>query len=429
MVAAVAAASTPGEATTWLLALGSRGDVQPMAVLARRLTDRGHRAVVIALHDAKQVCAELGAEFVGVDGSVDDALVSARGPIGQVLSRGSVGQAALLVHWVRQLAGPVSEVLGRCVRPGDAVVTGVLGRSAALALVEARHTRMATVVFTGQVPTLRPSSHYFDEWFTPSRAWNRMGVRLNWLVASELGHPIGVRLRSRLGLGRVSPRAEMHRADRWPTLVAASPVLVPPADDWPDGVVQTGWLGAPARDWAPDGELAGFLAEGPVAWVGWGSFSAASREADVKLVAQAAALSGVRVLTPELIGLAQGRVSDEMLAVGPVPHSSLFGRLDAVIHHGGAGTTQEGLRAGVPSMAVPFGVDQPWHARRLHALGVGPAPVPIRRLDADTLARRLEALVGTASYRERAALIGARMRDERGPDAAVDALTRARVVL
>lgn len=400
-----------------------------MAVLAAALRARGHRAVVVALRESEPVCRALGAEVLGIDGSIDVALRAARGRFGDLLNSNPAGQGWLLWQWTRGLARPVVEAWLDRVRPGDAVVTGILGRPPALALVEGCGARMATVVFTGQVPTLHPESHCFDDWFTRSRAWNRVGVDLNWAVANQLGAELGRAARTRLGLPGRSPRALVRAADRWPTLVAASPVLVPPADDWPSRVVQTGWLGAPVPRWQPDDALDAFVRGGvPCAWVGWGSFSGASRPEDVEVLARAAALSGVRVLTPRVPGVADGRLSDEVLAVGPVPHAALFGRLDAVVHHGGAGTTHEALRAGVPSMAVPFGVDQPWHARRLHALGVGPAPVGIHQLTADRLATRLDDLVSNDRYRARASRLGERVRNERGPDAAVDALTRARVV-
>ena len=44
--------------------------------------------------------------------------------------------------------------------------------------------------------------------------------------------------------------------------------------------------------------------------------------------------------------------------VEDVPHSWLFPRCAAVVHHGGAGTTHAGLQAGKPSLIVPFGGDQ-----------------------------------------------------------------------
>ena len=69
-----------------------------------------------------------------------------------------------------------------------------------------------------------------------------------------------------------------------------------------------------------------------------------------------------------------------------VPHAWLFPRCSLIVHHGGGGTTGAGVRSGVPSMAVPYGADQPFWGRRLHALGVGPAPIPYGKVTAEKLA-------------------------------------------
>jgi sterol 3beta-glucosyltransferase len=66
---------------------------------------------------------------------------------------------------------------------------------------------------------------------------------------------------------------------------------------------------------------------------------------------------------------------DDMLAIGDVPHAWLFERVAAVVHHGGAGTTGAGLRAGRPTVIFPQAVDQPFWAHAVHAAGAAPAPL------------------------------------------------------
>ena len=73
----------------------------------------------------------------------------------------------------------------------------------------------------------------------------------------------------------------------------------------------------------------------------------------------------------------------------------LFPRCKAVIHHGGAGTTAAGLRSGIPNLVVSFAADQPFWGARVHAIGAGPQPIPVRRLTTEKL---IEAL--TESDRE-----------------------------
>ena len=56
-----------------------------------------------------------------------------------------------------------------------------------------------------------------------------------------------------------------------------------------------------------------------------------------------------------------------------VPHDWLFPQVSAVVHHGGASTTAAVLRAGIPSVTVPFFADQPVWGEKLTRLGVSPA--------------------------------------------------------
>jgi sterol 3beta-glucosyltransferase len=121
---------------------------------------------------------------------------------------------------------------------------------------------------------------------------------------------------------------------------------------------------------------------------------------------------------------------DNVLAVDSVPHAWLFSQVSAVVHHGGAGTTAAGLRAGVPAIICPFLGDQPFWGERIAALGVGPAPIPIARLTANALVMAIEAAVGPGAgpraVRQRAACLGAEIRAEDGVARAcevLDALT------
>lgn len=110
------------------------------------------------------------------------------------------------------------------------------------------------------------------------------------------------------------------------------------------------------------------------------------------------------------------------LAIDDVPHNWLFPRTAAVIHHGGAGTTAAALRAGVPSLALPFTGDQPFWGARAHWLGVGPAPISATALTSEALSEALDAL-RDVTMRRRAAAVGAALRAEVGVDAALRVIT------
>ena len=113
-----------------------------------------------------------------------------------------------------------------------------------------------------------------------------------------------------------------------------------------------------------------------------------------------------------------------VLAVTTVPHEWLFPRMAAVFHHGGAGTTAAGLRAGVPSAALPFFGDQLYWGAMLARLGVGPRPILQKRLTASRLAEAITRAVTDPDMRARAAAMGEQIRAEDGVGTAVAVLHR-----
>lgn len=92
----------------------------------------------------------------------------------------------------------------------------------------------------------------------------------------------------------------------------------------------------------------------------------------------------------------------------------------AIVHHGGAGTTGAALRSGVPSVVVPLGFDQPYWGRRVEALGVGPGPIPRRKLTVARLAHAIDRAASDRAMRERSETLGRQLQGENGVDTAVD---------
>jgi sterol 3beta-glucosyltransferase len=144
-----------------------------------------------------------------------------------------------------------------------------------------------------------------------------------------------------------------------------------------------------------------------------------------RLVAEALARVGARaVLARGWSGAAATDLPDTIFAVDKVPHHWLFPRMAALVHHGGAGTTAAGLRAGKPALIVPHMADQPYWGRRVFELGVGVRPLPRPRLTAEALARRLEALLADTHIAANAAALGEHIRAEQGVANAVEWIGR-----
>jgi UDP:flavonoid glycosyltransferase YjiC (YdhE family) len=108
-----------------------------------------------------------------------------------------------------------------------------------------------------------------------------------------------------------------------------------------------------------------------------------------------------------------------MIAVNYAPFAALLPRACAMVHHGGVGTTSEGLRAGIPTLIVPFAFDQPDNAAHAARLGAS-RTLPRTKYRAARAARELDILLTKADYKIRANEIGQSLRQENGASAACD---------
>lgn len=385
------------------LAVGSRGDVEPMAVLAGALVARGRPATVIAIDDYAALVRYHGAAFRGIGPAMDEVARLGGSWLGRLAYRTPLAQPVLLGRWLAGLAEPLASALDE-VPAGSPVVSGVASRDAALALVEDRGCRMATVLHTAVLPTLSAASHLEGD--RGPRWARRRYVDWYWHTVQGLSRNTGRVFRQRAGLRRHGASGLAAAADRFPIWLAADPMLVPPASDWPKSCVQTGAIRPAPAEWTPSEPLRSFLEAGerPV-YVGLGSFNDAGGVPWLELLGEAARLAGRRIVAPAVPGGPRGVVDEWLCTTGDVPHDALFGMVAGTLHHGGAGTTAAAMRAGVPSACVPAAFDQPYHGRRLAELGVGPVPVPLPRITAGRLAELLTAVAGD-SYRARASEVG-----------------------
>jgi sterol 3beta-glucosyltransferase len=234
-------------------------------------------------------------------------------------------------------------------------------------------------------------------------------------------------VRSRLKLPRAT-RGEFLRAwNRTPTLLGVSPLITPPPPDWGDHIHVTGYwfLDAPA-DWQPSSALRAFLDAGaPPVYIGFGSMSSRNPQATTQMMIEALKTTGQRgIIHSGWAGLHAEDLPPNIFLLDYAPHDWLFPRMAAVVHHGGAGTTAAGLRAGIPGMVVSHIGDQPYWGRRLHELGVGAAPLKRHELTADKLADAIRTMTSDRAMQSRAAALGERIRTEDGIGNAVKALRK-----
>ncbi|GMK53538.1 hypothetical protein CspeluHIS016_0101240 [Cutaneotrichosporon spelunceum] len=182
-----------------------------------------------------------------------------------------------------------------------------------------------------------------------------------------------------------------------PFTYAWSEHLLPKPAEWKDNMDVVGFytMDSDTR-FTPDAALAKFLAAGePPVYFGFGSVVIDKPDQLTNTILNAVERKGIRALVSAGwadIGVGADIPDSVFVIKGNVPHEWLFaeGRVAAVCHHGGAGTTAAGLRLGVPTIVVPFFGDQWFWGNAVHHAGAGPAPIPYTELTVEKLVAGLE---------------------------------------
>jgi UDP:flavonoid glycosyltransferase YjiC (YdhE family) len=412
-------------ATSLLLALDSWGGVASMMTVAEALRAREVTARIAAFSDFGDDVRAAGFEFIDLGVSATDYWAElnaqrpgwSRSPL-RALSALRLGQEEQVRTVVTRVADSVE--------PGEVIVSGTLTVASATGIAGLRGARVVALNPAPMTPSRLPEASLTPVLRRPSRLneWSgRFGARATeWLFRPAVNAG-----REALGLRPWTARDYITAVDQAPTVYGVSPVLMPADPAWPAHVTVAGHLlRADPEPVIPEG-LPEFLAEHPGAvYVGFGSMRNAMQVSDLDMARRALALTGRPGIIAGLDerGLLPG-TGTPVFAVGEVSHDWLFPQLAAVVHHGGSGTTHRSVYAGVPSMAVPVGFDQPYWGRRLAELGVGVPPVPYRKLSPARLASAINQLTGDPEIAARAKDLGAVLRAENGPSVAAQVVKAA----
>jgi sterol 3beta-glucosyltransferase len=418
-----------------LLTIGTRGDVQPYVALGLGLQADGHEVRLATHAPFEALIRSRGLDFSPVEGDPRHFVAT---PAGQAFLRAGRHPWANLQRLARLAAPGLQRVLDDCwqaCQGTEAILASVLAGYAGDAIAE-RLGRASTAAYLQPVTPTRafPSSLFprLPPWMPGGRhAYNRLTYVLDEFLAWVLfRHPINRARQAVLQLPPVPALSSWRRrwAQRDPVLYGYSPTVLPKPPDWRARIDVTGyWFLPPRADWQPPAALAKFLGSGPPpVYVGFGSMAGPQAAATTALVVRALARAEQRgVLLSGWGGLGRADLPEHIMPMDAVPHDWLFRQLAAVVHHGGAGTTAAGLRAGVPSIVIPFMGDQPFWGARVYQLGAGPRPIPRSHLSVDRLAAAIRTAVTDPEMRARAAALGAQIRAEDGVARAVEAVRRS----
>jgi len=406
-----------------LLSYGSRGDVQPLAALALGLQAAGHTVRLAAPQRFVDFIQNLNLPYAPLPGDPEE------------ISRRLNTAGTNPLRAMQALQGYIRSIM-------DELITAALAACADADCIV--HSYLFTAgahayAFARGIPDV---SVQLFPMFAPTRAFpNPVLSQLPPGWPSLLSHRLAVAGFRRefeqalRGWRNPDPKKyPLHRhwpfdppEPRSPLIMAYSPSVLPRPADWTaDYIHVPGYFFLPIEEsYYPPADLLAFLRAGPPpVCISFGSMVSEHAAALQQTVLRALANCGQRAIWLTGWGakpLPQAGVP--VFHLPAAPHDWLLPRCAAVMHHGGAGTTGAGLRAGIPNIVIPHMGDQAFWARRVATLRAGPEPLPLNKITVDRLSAAIRACEN-AELRSRAKAIGAQLRAENGVAAAVEIIER-----
>lgn len=395
-----------------ILTYGSRGDIQPFLPLSLGLMSHGHTVILAAPARFKSLVEEHNITFFPLAGDPEE--LSRR--LNEAGYNFLKQVKELTVHGIDVGAEIMHQVDEAC-RNADLIIHTFAHAIGAHTLAREKNI---PDIHVQTFPMFTPTGDYPN--ITIPDLGNRYLNRFTHIaslkiteIASKLGYE---HVRRRTGLPKrklYSPFKDPPPHLRTPVLCAWSPSLIPPSSDWSPRVHITGYYFFPHHNsYTPPTDLKEFLESGklPIC-VSFGSMVNKNAEKIDAIIREAMKRTDNRGIILSGWGSAKRESTNDLLYLESAPHDWLLPQCKMIVHHGGAGTTSAGLRAGIPQIVIPFIADQPFWGSRVHAVGVAPKPIRVNQLSVEKM---VSAIAGAESKAvlERAQIIRQRIRSEDG---------------
>ena len=403
-----------------LTTMGSLGDLHPMIAIGLGLRDRGHDVVFATVKYYRSKVELLGFEFHSLR---PDSISPEDEEMIALMMDIKKGTERVIRDYIFANLRDTYIDLIEIAKNADFIVTGELVYAARL-VAEKLGIKWAfcalapTAFFSAYDPPVFPPFPFLAKLRPLGLTVNRSVINLAKSVTRSWGQPMH-ELRQELGLSKIgNPVIEAKFS---PSLVLAlfSAILGKPQPDWPPNTVVTGFTFYDGNDttglplelnrFLDGGEPPIIFTLGSAAVLSPGRFFQESIEATEQLSRRAILLVGKNPLPNNL--------SKGIMAFDYAPYSELFPRACVIVHQGGIGTTAQALRAGQPTLVVPYSHDQPDSAARLERLGTS-RTISRKNYTGTRATKELSELLNNSSYSSKAKEISHIIQAEDGVDIA-----------
>lgn len=403
-----------------ILALGSHGDVHPLIALGKGLQQSGHDVYIGAPLALEPLVRELGLHFSLIRLDMQEVFQSAAGRAG-LESGGNL--LSLIKNFNEALEDkiPVAGVdCWQICQEMDLLIHSNVGFTFFASSLAEKINIIDIAIF---LHPIHPTKVFPSFLFPMQRNLGGTFNKLTYYIADlmhGIPHRVGInRWRKEcLGLPPIGVGYFKQARQRTKLMIYCfSPHVIPKPTDWGEDIVITDYLTLNhTMDWQPPSDLVDFIEAGePPIYAGFGSMMTSNPKEATEIVIESLARTQKRGIIVSGWGELSGfnELPDNIFKLDFAPFDWLFPKMSAIIHHGGAGTTGTALRAGVPSIAVPFFFDQPFWGQRVASLGAGAPPIPRKKLSVERLSAAIKMVTTDKQMQQRAAQLGQLMRAEK----------------
>jgi sterol 3beta-glucosyltransferase len=413
-----------------ILTIGSFGDVQPFLALAVRLQIANHVVRLAVPPNYQKLVESHGVNFSPLGQDNRDLLQEAK--VRSMIELG--GRLPFINYRIREKQRLFDQINLQALQACWDAQLIIYRASEYLAAFSIAQKKAVPCVEIGMAPLVRtrafPSLYFYG---SPNLGgfynWNThiFAEQVIWQFFRHSTNNLRKKVLGLAPLPMTGPEC-IKREYGVSVLHPFSPSVVPKPIDWPEWAYITGyWIQEGLNNWRPSQSLVNFLESGPPpVYIGFGSMPSRNPQDTLNLVTNAIQATGQRAILATGWGGIKppSSLTDQFFVLESAPHEWLFPRMSATVHHGGMGTTAASIRAGVPTIIVPHNYDQPFWGQTIAKLGIGPKPIPRKKLSAENLSLAINIAISDQSMGCKAEILAERVRAEDGLGCAIDIINK-----
>ena len=413
---------------TW----GSHGDIRPFIALAEGLQTAGHQVTLYMTSvvdvDYSTSIPDSGVHIVQIASYILPSASQITKYYQFINEKNPLKQAKLLFsEFFLPIENEMYEASVKLCQINDIVIGHTI------------HYTLQTAAEKTKTPYVSVMlAHIFPTTNQPPVGFPRIGKWGNiffwWLIRTILNKS----LKPTIDMLRIKHGLEVAKdllTDVWSsgklTLIAVSPEICKQQDDWPKNIQVCGFLNMEntPNEGSISVQLEHFLDEAdPPIYMNFGSMIPPIlqiQKETIQLFEDASKLSNCRAII-QMPSWEECQVKSSKIIhyVTSSPHHLIFPRCKAVVHHGGAGTTQTTMLAGIPSIPIAHTKEQEFWGLELKRLDIAPNLLIRRKVTPRKLAERISTVVNSPTMQENAQKIAQLMKIENGVSKAVELINR-----